>query len=200
MLRKTMMIGKLRTSIKLEVQFWRSLTSIAMERNIRLAVLVNEIASATPERTNLASTLRTFALNHLSDRSDILQAILDMLADMTDNVALRHLIEACPAPLLRIDSERAIVSLNSAFCQAFNLDFEKTRGQRIDKVVKLRDTDSTELWVELFDGNIQQLTFYVRYVHAGGSGVSRATAVRLCPCQTSDPKKASYVIMFKLGN
>ena len=64
MIRKTMRIGEVRTSIKLEKEFWSYLKEIGDERNIRLSALVNEIASATPERTNLASTLRTFALTH----------------------------------------------------------------------------------------------------------------------------------------
>ena len=61
MIRKTMRIGEVRTSIKLEKEFWSYLKDVAEERGIRLSTLVNEVAEATPERTNLASTLRTWA-------------------------------------------------------------------------------------------------------------------------------------------
>ena len=64
MIRKTMRIGEVRTSIKLETEFWDYLKSIANQRHLRLSGLVNEVAAATPDRTNLASTLRTYALVH----------------------------------------------------------------------------------------------------------------------------------------
>ncbi len=68
MIRKTMRIRGLRTSIKLEQEFWSYLTEIATGRRVRLSALVNEVAEATPEHTNLASTLRTFALSHARRR------------------------------------------------------------------------------------------------------------------------------------
>ena len=48
MIRKTMRIGEVRTSIKLEKEFWSYLKEVADERNLRLSTLVNEIADATP--------------------------------------------------------------------------------------------------------------------------------------------------------
>ena len=56
-----MRIGEVRTSIKLEPEFWGYLKEVAQDRSIRLSRLVNEVAMASPERTNLASTLRTFS-------------------------------------------------------------------------------------------------------------------------------------------
>src|SRR4051794_22189804 len=64
MIRKTMRIGEIRTSIKLEAEFWDYLKAVADERGTRPSALVNEVARAHPERTNLASTLRTFSLSH----------------------------------------------------------------------------------------------------------------------------------------
>jgi predicted DNA-binding ribbon-helix-helix protein len=64
MIRKTMRIGEVRTSIKLEPEFWGYLKEVADGRSIRLSRLVNDVAHATPDRTNLASTLRTFSLIH----------------------------------------------------------------------------------------------------------------------------------------
>jgi predicted DNA-binding ribbon-helix-helix protein len=69
MIRKTMRIRGLRTSIKLEQEFWSYLTEIAAGRRVRLSALVNEVAEATPGHTNLASTLRTFALTHARQRA-----------------------------------------------------------------------------------------------------------------------------------
>ena len=64
MIRKTMRVGEIRTSIKLEGEFWSYLKEVADSRKLRLSALVNEVAEATPDRTNLASTLRVFALAH----------------------------------------------------------------------------------------------------------------------------------------
>jgi predicted DNA-binding ribbon-helix-helix protein len=62
MLRKTMAVGRNRTSIKLEKEFWAFLEKLAAARGTRLSKLVREVAAAHPDRSNLASTLRVFAL------------------------------------------------------------------------------------------------------------------------------------------
>ena len=64
MISKTVIIGGIRTSVKLEQEFWFYLKKIADNRNIRLSRLINDIADAHPDRTNLASTIRVFALVH----------------------------------------------------------------------------------------------------------------------------------------
>jgi predicted DNA-binding ribbon-helix-helix protein len=64
MIRKTMRVGAARTSVKLEPEFWSYLREVADGRRLRLSALVNEVAEAAPDRTNLASTLRVFALAH----------------------------------------------------------------------------------------------------------------------------------------
>ena len=64
MIPKTMRVGAIRTSIKLEPEFWSYLTEVARARGLRLTSLVNEVAEATPGRASLASALRVFALAH----------------------------------------------------------------------------------------------------------------------------------------
>jgi predicted DNA-binding ribbon-helix-helix protein len=61
---KTMRIGTVRTSIKLEPEFWGYLAEVAQARGLRLTTLLNEVADATPDRASLASALRVFALLH----------------------------------------------------------------------------------------------------------------------------------------
>jgi predicted DNA-binding ribbon-helix-helix protein len=61
---KTMRIGTVRTSIKLEPEFWDYLAEVAQARGLRLTTLVNEVADTTPDRASLASALRVFALLH----------------------------------------------------------------------------------------------------------------------------------------
>jgi predicted DNA-binding ribbon-helix-helix protein len=62
MIRKSMRVGPTRTSIRLEAEYWGFLEELAAKREKSLAKLVSEVAAAHPDRTNLASTLRIFAL------------------------------------------------------------------------------------------------------------------------------------------
>ena len=61
---RTMRVGAIRTSLRLEPEFWAYLAEVARARGLRLAALVNEVAEATPGRASLASALRVFALAH----------------------------------------------------------------------------------------------------------------------------------------
>jgi predicted DNA-binding ribbon-helix-helix protein len=93
MIRKTMRIGEVRTSIKLEPEFWGYLKEVADGRSIRLSRLVNDVAHATPDRTNLASTLRTFSLIHARLRWQGLERELEKLMPAT-----RRIWRACSMP------------------------------------------------------------------------------------------------------
>ena len=73
MIPKTMWIGAVRTSVKLEPEFWDYLGEVAGGRGLRVPALVVEVAAAAPDRTNLASTLRTFCLAHARGRCRALE-------------------------------------------------------------------------------------------------------------------------------
>jgi predicted DNA-binding ribbon-helix-helix protein len=64
MIRKTVRIGTLRTSILLEPEFWIALRSLAGEGPGRLPALVAGVAAGVPPGGNLASALRVHALLH----------------------------------------------------------------------------------------------------------------------------------------
>ena len=132
MIRLTMRIGEVRTSIKLEKEFWSYLKEIGDERNIRLSALVNEIACATPERTNLASTLRTYALTQRRLRSQTLQREVDRLALAGNAQDLARVLEACPMPCLVLDGDRTIRQLNRAFALWLDLDPRARVGLRLN--------------------------------------------------------------------
>ena len=48
MAHKTMRISAVRTSVKLEPEFWDYLAEVARARGLRLTALVNEVADVTP--------------------------------------------------------------------------------------------------------------------------------------------------------
>jgi predicted DNA-binding ribbon-helix-helix protein len=179
MFRKTMRIGEVRTSIKLEQEFWTFLKAMAEERNLRLSALVNEVAAATPDRTNLASTLRTYALTHARLRAQTTQRELDRLSLAGNTQDLMRVLEACPLPSLVIDAERNVRQLNRAFALWLNLDPRATVGQRLDNIMILRAAGIRELWAGLADGRLLRASLSATYVSPGKVRTAQAVAVAL---------------------
>ena len=138
MIRKTMRIGEVRTSIKLEPEFWGYLKEVADSRTIRLSRLVNDVAAATPERTNLASTLRTFCLIHAQLRWHGLEREIEQLRLAGNTRDLPRVLDACPLPCLLLDEDRTVKRLNQAFATWLHLDARGVLGQRLDNMMILR--------------------------------------------------------------
>jgi predicted DNA-binding ribbon-helix-helix protein len=197
MIRKTMRIGEVRTSIKLEQEFWAYLREVAEGRNLRLSAVVNEIASAAPERTNLASTLRTFALSHARLRAQTIQRELDRLALAGNTQDLVRVLEACPLPCLVLDGERAIRQLNRAFLLWLNLDARATTGQRLDNIMILRGPNLKEMWSGLADGRLPRAGFSATYVSPGKVRTSQAMAVALASGEAGRAARRGSVVMFE---
>jgi predicted DNA-binding ribbon-helix-helix protein len=196
MIRKTMRIGEVRTSIKLETEFWSYLKEVADGRGIRLSALVNDVAAATPDRTNLASTLRTFSLIHARLRSSSLQSELDRLSLAGNSNDLVRVLEACPLPSLVLDAERQIKQLNRAFALWLNLDAKATIGKRLDNIMILRGPSMKEMWASLIDGRLGRAGFNATYVSPGKVRTSQAIALALGGGQT-ELQRRGYVVMFE---
>jgi len=196
MIRKTMRIGEIRTSIKLESEFWDYLKSVAIQRHLRLSGLVNEVAAASPERTNLASTLRTYALMHARLRTESMQREMDKLALAGNTQDLARVLEACPLPALTIDGERAIRQLNRAFALWLNLDAKATAGQRLDNIMILRGPGMRDMWSSLLDGRMARAGFNATYVSPGKVRTAQAIAVALS-APPSEPERRGCVVMFE---
>lgn len=179
MIRKTMRVGEVRTSIKLEGVFWAYLKELADERRTRLSSLINEVSSANPDRTNLASTLRTFSLSHAKLRTRNLQAQLDKLALAGNTQDLTRVLEACPLPCLMLDPERAIRQLNRAFALWLNVDPKAAVGLRLDNIMILRAASLREAWAGLHDGRLLRTNFTATYVSPGKVRTAQAMAVAL---------------------
>ena len=196
MIRKTMRIGEVRTSIKLESEFWEYLRAVAQQRHLRLSGLVNEVAAATPERTNLASTLRTYALVHARLRTETMQRDMDKLALAGNTQDLVRVLEACPLPSLVIDGERAIRQMNRAFVFWLNLDAKATMGQRLDNIMILRGPGMRDMWTSLLDGRMARAGFNATYVSPGKVRTAQAIAVALS-APSVDPARRGCIVMFE---
>jgi predicted DNA-binding ribbon-helix-helix protein len=196
MIRKTMRIGEVRTSIKLENEFWSYLKEIADMRSMRLSALVNEVAEASPERTNLASTLRTFALIHARLRSQSLQRELDKLAIAGSTQDLMRVMESCPLPCVVLDGERQIRQINRTFALWLNVDSKATLGMRLDNIMILRGPGLKDMWNNLLDGRVARAGFNATYVSPGKVRTSQAIAIALSSGNEGESGRGC-VVMFE---
>ena len=174
-----MRIGEVRTSIKLEPEFWSYLKEVAQDRSIRLSRLVNEVAMASPERTNLASTLRTFSLVHAQLRWQGLEHELQKLTLAGNTQDLTRVLDACPLPCLLLSGDRVIQRLNQAFASWLHVDGRGVLGQRIDNVMITRGPCMPELWQRVFGGMAHKARFNATYVSPGKVRTAQALAIRL---------------------
>lgn len=193
MIRKTMRVGEIRTSIKLEQEFWDYLRQIADDRGVRLGAVVNEVARGRVGRANLASMLRTYCLVHARTRCEALRSELEQLALAGNSRDLARVLEACPLPSLMLDAERRIRLLNRAFMLWLNLDPKATVGLRLDNIMILRGTGIREMWPNLQQGRLQRCTFNATYVSPGKVRTAQAVAVAV----GGDGDNRGFVVMFE---
>lgn len=196
MIRKTMRIGEVRTSIKLEPEFWGYLKEVASSRQVRLSRLVNDVADASPKRTNLASTLRTFCLIHARLRWQGLERELEKLTLAGNTADLIRVLDECPLPCLLLTAERTVRRCNQAFAQWLNLDPGGVVDQRLDNMMILRGAGMTDLWRRVFSEQRGQGRFNATYVSPGKVRTAHAVAVGLSN-RPEVPDSQGALVMFE---
>lgn len=179
MIRKTMRVGEVRTSIKLEPEFWAYLRDVADQRRIRLSALVNEVAAAAVDRNNLASTLRTYAIIHARNQSSDLKEKVEMLSLVGSSDDLTRVFDACPLPAVILNGERGVRELNRAFALWLNLDRAATIGHKLDHIMILRGQSLPERWQALAEGRASRVHLNATYLSPGKVRTSQAVAVAL---------------------
>jgi predicted DNA-binding ribbon-helix-helix protein len=199
MIRKTMRIGDVRTSIKLEPEFWHYLKEVAEDRSIRLSRLVNEVANASPERTNLASTLRTFCLIHAQLRWQGLNQELERLALAGNTADLTRVLDECPLPCLLLIEDRTIRRLNQAFTAWLHVDERGVIGQRLDNIMILRGSSMQDLWRRAFANPPGGGRFNATYVSPGKVRTAHAIAIGLSCAPGMDGSNACLVMFETLA-
>lgn len=68
--KRSVVIGKRKTSLSLEDAFWLSLKEIAAEERVSIAMLVNRI-EADRRYANLSSAIRLYVLDHYRRLADL---------------------------------------------------------------------------------------------------------------------------------
>jgi predicted DNA-binding ribbon-helix-helix protein len=199
MIRKTMRIGEVRTSIKLEPEFWSYLKEVADSRGIRLSRLVNDVAEATPERTNLASTLRTFCLIHAQLRWQGLERELEQLTLAGNTQDLPRVLDACPLPCLLLNEDRTVRRLNQAFAAWLHVDARGVLGQRLDNMMILRGPGMSDLWARVFGEARGKGKFNATYVSPGKVRTAQAMALGLSHGNGPNASRACLVMFETLA-
>ena len=74
-LKRSVLVGRHRTSVSLEDVFWNELRAIAKKSNMHLSQLISRI-DAEREHCNLSSAIRMFVFQHRPSESDV-QSIKD---------------------------------------------------------------------------------------------------------------------------
>ncbi|MEM7021126.1 MAG: ribbon-helix-helix domain-containing protein [Pseudomonadota bacterium] len=195
MIRKTMRIGEVRTSIKLEPEFWSYLKEVAQNRSIRLSRLVNEVAMASPERTNLASTLRTYSLVHAQMRWQGLEQEIQKLTLAGNTDDLTRVLDACPLPCLLLAEERVIRRFNHAFASWLHVDGNGLLGQRLDNVMIMRGPGMAEFWQRVYGQTSHKGRFSATYVSPGKVRTAQALAIGLS--SGSDSGAGACLVIFE---
>jgi len=197
-----MRIADIRTSIKLEPEFWSYLKEIAEGRAIRLSRLVNEVANASPERTNLASTLRTFCLIHARLRWQGLERELEKLVLAGNTKDLARVLDACPLPCVVLDQERTVRRLNQAFASWLNVDPKGVLERRLDNLMILRGPGMPGAWQRLLSDENARAKFNATYVSPGKVRTAQALAVGLSPAAgngSEEPARACLILFETLA-
>lgn len=97
-----------RRGIRLERLFWATLKQLAEHNRLTIGEMVEEIARANADASNLASAIRVACLRWMADQGA-------ELAKLTSLRTINSILGACPAPAFALSSTKKIVSLNSAF-------------------------------------------------------------------------------------
>jgi hypothetical protein len=160
-----------------------------------LSRLVNDVAEATPERTNLASTLRTFCLIHAELRWRGLEQELEQLSLAGNTRDLTRVLDACPLPCLLLSEDRTIKRLNQAFAAWLHLDARGVLGHRLDNIMILRGQSMPGLWERIFGDAGGRGRFNATYVSPGKVRTAQALAIGLSP--TAAGAVRACLIMFE---
>ena len=136
-----------RYSIRLEPVFWRSLESLAGQRQMRLGQFIAELADGY-NGNNFASHLRVLCMvegeRALADAS---------LGPTRENVL--DLVAGCPSPGLVLSRYRTIVAHNASFLDWLGTPEQALAGTELTSVIQVRTRRPlNDVWTGLLAGDM----------------------------------------------
>jgi len=97
-----------RRGIRLERLFWATLKQLAEHHHLTIGEMVEEIAHANGDTSNLASAIRVACLRWMADQNV-------GLARLASLRTINAILGACPAPAFALSSSKKILTFNPAF-------------------------------------------------------------------------------------
>lgn len=97
-----------RRGIRLERLFWATLKQLAEHHQLTIGEMVEEIARASDETSNLASAIRVACLRWTAEQASILGKLASLRT-------INAILGACPAPAFALSSAKKILTFNPAF-------------------------------------------------------------------------------------
>lgn len=97
-----------RRGIRLERIFWSTLKQFAEHRKITVGEIVEEIADASGQASNLASAIRVACMGWLASQNVDLRGLASLRT-------INAILGACPAPAFALSSSKKILTFNPAF-------------------------------------------------------------------------------------
>ena len=97
-----------RRGIRLERLFWSTLKQMAEHHRLTIGEMVEEIARANGETSNLASAIRVACLRWMADQRNALGKLASLRT-------INAILGACPAPAFALSSAKKILTFNPAF-------------------------------------------------------------------------------------
>lgn len=135
-----------RRGIRLERLFWTTLKQLAEHNQLTIGEMVEEIATANDDSSNLASAIRVACLRWVSDQ----KAELGALASLR---TINAILGACPAPAFALSSAKRILAFNPAFQQLVRRQLPVGFGQDAQRDLRLSlDVNVADIFTRL-DGN-----------------------------------------------
>lgn len=190
MRRLVMKVGNVRTSLKLEDEFWDYLRMVAAQKGIRLSALVNQVAATDPTRNNMASLFRVFALTHATLAAQAMAHDLERIRLGADTEHLASLA-AIPTPVLLLDKGGRIEFHNTAFSRWLGTEDRGIDGRNIDHLLIVRAVNGHATLARVMAGGAPHGEALIKYISPSGCRSAKAAIARRTA--GSDPRGALLV-------
>ncbi|MCX8572324.1 MULTISPECIES: ribbon-helix-helix domain-containing protein [Hyphomicrobiales] len=132
-----------RRGIRLERLFWTTLKQLAEHNHLTIGEMVEEIAQANGDTSNLASAIRVACLRWMADQSSA-------LAKLASLRTINAILGACPAPAFALSSGKKILTFNPAFQHLVRRQLPVGFGEDTHRDLRLSlDLNVTDIFARL---------------------------------------------------
>ncbi len=192
---RVLQVDRRRYSVRLEDAYWAILEDIARKEGVRLASVIDEVATVAGADASLTAALRLRCLAFLRDRvaEEETGARAKVGTSGRYGASLDNLVAANPAPTLLLSHDGKILRANAAFQSWSGVKSEALTGQPYDWFFQLRLADSFQDTIHrLAHGTDGYLVARVSYIAPGRVVVANGL---VCLGHYSGPSDFTWIVM-----